>query len=305
MLRGTIACVVLHCIVFGERAKDLFGMHNLKARNYHPTWAIDVGANKGSFGAAIARLWPGTATLMLEASDVYHPDLIDTVSFIEGQCQMVRSKCRDVATIKFGIVGDVNNKSIEFNTLGRGDSTGSSIYRENSDYAWKRVTRTMYTLDYQTQRFMRDNTGMGILKIDVQGAEMLVLGGAGALLKKTDVIIMEVAVMQYNKGAPMLAEMVIQLRSFGFIVWRMINSITHKNNVAQLNVIFARHDGILYDPEQTKLPRPEYPITDPSVRKHTMKALFRLIAELSGHSDPAKLERAMKKSYRYIIAQLP
>ena len=55
------------------------------------------------------------------------------------------------------------------------------------------------------------------IKIDVQGAELLVLGGASETLTKATFVQLEVSVVEYNQGGPCwLVEMDDVLRKHGF-----------------------------------------------------------------------------------------
>lgn len=60
---------------------------------------------------------------------------------------------------------------------------------------------------------------ISLLKIDVQGAESLVLSGAQAALSFTDSILLEIALFDYYKSSSSFYAIEEQLRSFGFSLY--------------------------------------------------------------------------------------
>ena len=54
-----------------------------------------------------------------------------------------------------------------------------------------------------------------LIKMDVQGAELDVLAGAEDALKHCDVLIVEMSLLNYNKGAPLFSDVVAAVSQLG------------------------------------------------------------------------------------------
>jgi hypothetical protein len=88
-------------------------------------------------------------------------------------------------------------------------------------------------------------TGEVFLKLDVQGAELDILKGAPRTLERTSTVLLEASIVEYNLGAPRIADVISFMRDRGFVlfdVWdlRRIGSV-----LAQVDLLFTRCGSIL------------------------------------------------------------
>lgn len=79
------------------------------------------------------------------------------------------------------------------------------------------------TLDNLLLKKLWTNEGRILLKIDVQGAEELVLQGAEEILKLTDIIFIELNFSETYKGCIKVNELVKILETFGFVLYGIEN----------------------------------------------------------------------------------
>lgn len=119
-----------------------------------------------------------------------------------------------------GVLGDVDNKDVKFyqNDL---YSCGNSIYKEiafddgkffpEENYLLKK----MYTLDTIVKQ--NNFPFPELIKIDVQGAEMDILKGSTECLKEAKYLIIELAHVKYNRGAPLAEDTISYLEEKGWI----------------------------------------------------------------------------------------
>jgi len=90
-------------------------------------------------------------------------------------------------------------------------------------------------------------TAYQLLKLDVQGAELDVLKGAGRVLAAVEVVAIEAAVLEYNKGGPLLAEMIDALAAYGFRVFDLFPRPRVLSGVLiQVDMLFLRKDSPLW-----------------------------------------------------------
>ncbi len=94
-----------------------------------------------------------------------------------------------------------------------------NMLKENTDwygegkYETVRVpTRTLDSLN------IYDNEPIDFIKIDVQGSELDILNGASQTMNRTEYVSCEVALAQYNQGAPLIGEVVDKMRDYGFCI---------------------------------------------------------------------------------------
>lgn len=273
------------------------GLQKLARVGFRPDWVIDAGANKGAFTESVSRQWPGVPVLMIEANLVHKAHLGVVARRVEALCLAlsVPLDCHN-AFLVMGLLGDRDGQEVEFHRV-EGAATGASVFKEHSNQNWTTLKLQTQTLDTMARPLLNSMaTRRGLLKLDVQGAEMLVLAGATRVLSRTDVILMEVSVMQYNRGAPLLAEMVLQLRSLGFIAWKMTEDhVVRSGHTIQMDFIFARPTSLLFDPRLTGYPRPEYIATDSRIQKHVLHALIVLLSEYAKVDDPDRMQRALQQ----------
>jgi FkbM family methyltransferase len=88
-------------------------------------------------------------------------------------------------------------------------------------------------------------TGQTLLKLDVEGAELEVLKGAGELLGLCELVLLEVAFVQLIDAAPLFHDVVDALHHFGFEVADLYNGHNRPLDgaLAQMDVAFLRRDS--------------------------------------------------------------
>ena len=88
-----------------------------------------------------------------------------------------------------------------------------------------------------------------LIKLDVQGAELDILrGSTEKVLPKCDLILMEVALLQYNKGAPLSGEVFTYMDSIGFQAIDILEKHYFNKDMIQADFLFARK-GSVYIPQ--------------------------------------------------------
>jgi hypothetical protein len=84
-----------------------------------------------------------------------------------------------------------------------------------------------------------------VLKVDVEGGELEVLEGAGALLDDTELVLLEVSLFELVPGAPQLAEVVGWMDEHGFAVADFYNGHNRllDGSLAQVDIAFVQEHG--------------------------------------------------------------
>ena len=88
------------------------------------------------------------------------------------------------------------------------------------------------------------NVPYQLLKLDVQGAELAVLRGLGCHLSMVEVILMEMALVDYNNGASLIGAVLGELSRMGFVLYDIVEEHRHLGGrLFQIDGLFVRPDS--------------------------------------------------------------
>lgn len=170
----------------------------LNNMNIQPKVIYDIGACVMHWTKEARKIWPDSKIVMFDAMN--HAEFLYQESGLDYYCD--------------GPVGDFT-RWVEFYE-NPGDPAGNSVYKENTDFFTEenRVHKKMRSLDDIVEE--RGYPLPDLIKIDVQGAELLVLVGAKKTLQNCKDIIIEMQHEEYNLGAPKMPEVTQYLNEIGF-----------------------------------------------------------------------------------------
>ena len=188
--------------------RDLWGdfilvyqaLRRMKQKGFSPDFILDVGASSGVWSDVAHRIFPTSRFVLIEplyaqyrrTSDWYfkkHPDF----------------ECVPVA---------VSDHPGQATLQVSDDLYGSSLLAPAGANAENAVKVEVQTLDQVARE--KKLTGRGLLKLDVQFTEHLVLQGAKQLLPQVDALLVELSLFRYNDQALIFPEMYELIRSLGF-----------------------------------------------------------------------------------------
>ena len=175
------------------------------------THILDVGAHSGDWTRTMNKLFQKAKFLMIEANP--------------KKTKVLTAFANDNGhEFEIAIVGD-KPKTVTFHAH-KHFNTGGSLYRELNYKYWKpHVIETfsgeMQTLDSIVKR--RNFGPAQMLKIDVQGAEFIVLQGATKVLSTVQYVMLEASVHQYNPGSASFADINTLLDLQGFRLYDIID----------------------------------------------------------------------------------
>jgi len=123
--------------------------------------------------------------------------------------------------------------------------TGASLYKENTEWYGDGKYETIHiqtaTLD---SRNYFDGEPIDLIKMDVQGAELDILKGGEKTVKNAKHLLIETSLVEYNQGAPLIEDIVDQMKQYGFYIEDIIEY--HKfphlygGAIFQLDVLFTK-----------------------------------------------------------------
>ena len=188
--------------------KDLYGdfvlvyhtLRRLQRHGFLPDFVIDVGASTGVWSDTAKRIFPKARYVLI---DPLHSQYVRV-----NKWYFKRNP--DFETI----VAAVSDKPGEAELNVSPDLYGSSLLRPGDSRPLETLKVPVVTLD----QVARDKklSGRGLLKIDVQFTEHLVLAGARQLLEQVDALLLELSLFQFAPQALLFPEMCELARSLGF-----------------------------------------------------------------------------------------
>ena len=191
---------------------------------------VDVGAHEGKWTRAVKRYFPEARVLMLEAERSKESELEKVAACWPG-------------TVWYAIelVGEKARRGVEFHQA----ESGSSVLADATGGGADTVLLDMKTLDGVVS-----NSRVGkvdLLKIDTQGYELKILGGASRLLSTVELVLLEVSLIRLYEDSPLLADVVSFMDSHGFRAYDLceVHLRPLDGAMAQVDVLFVRNDSRL------------------------------------------------------------
>jgi len=202
------------------------GLAAMAGRGFTPKTIVDVGAFEGNWSAMVRRLWPSCRLFMIEPNLGYKARLLEAAEILG-------------ATLFCELLGAETGKEVQFNVMG----SGSSIMSERSAVPRTAEMRELCRLD----TLLQDVQAPALLKIDAQGYELEILKGASRLLPAFEAVLLEVAIIEINDGAPLLHDVVAYMKSHGYITYDIfeIHRRPLDNALNQVDILFIREDSRL------------------------------------------------------------
>lgn len=193
----------------------------LRRLPFKPGGIIDIGANVGDWAKQAHQIFD-CPIHMVEAQPSLEPDLRAT-----GFPYTIT------------LLGPEYRASVPFHLSG----TGSSVMEELTTFEKGRIDLPMQRLD----DLDIDLPAPLLVKLDVQGFELQVLSGATETLKRTEVILTEVSLLPYNRGAPLMHEVIAYLAERDFLPFDICGGLRRDSDGAlfQTDVIFVRESSDL------------------------------------------------------------
>ncbi|MBV8481236.1 MAG: FkbM family methyltransferase [Verrucomicrobia bacterium] len=204
-------------------------LHRLSQTGYKPEFVVDVGASTGSWSHLASRVFPESRFYLVEP-------LLERYQRLDNQIYSMHPEFVAIAAAAGDQSGQANlNVSSDLYSSSFLDGAEGS-----PDRSWEKVQVPIRTLDEISSTL--SIKGQGILKIDVQMAEHLVLDGANHFLKQIDVVCLELSLDRFTPSAKTLFEMLMKLHALGFEYfdtagsWRQSRS----GRLIQQDTVFVR-----------------------------------------------------------------
>lgn len=199
----------------------------LQSKGFNPKVVYDIGAWHGEWSDVIKHVFSQSDFILFEANSRYEPFL----------------KLQEFPYF-IGILGN-EEKNVVFYT---NDSTGDSVFREQTmQYEQGCCAEKQMTMTTLTAVVKKHNLPLpDLIKMDVQGAEALIIQGGLEVVSHAEVIILETQILEYNQGAPLIYEVMSLMDRLGYLCLDVVE--THYLPTGELNeldILFVKKESQL------------------------------------------------------------
>jgi FkbM family methyltransferase len=210
-------------VAWGEMESHSARLEILKKKGFNPKVIYDIGAYQGKWSQEIEKLFGQARFYLFEANQSNEPFLDDlTYSYY------------------IAALGNIEGKT-KFYSNG---STGDSFLKENTEfYAEGKYTEKEIAMTTLSRVVKQNKIPLpDLVKIDVQGAEKMVIEGGLAQICHAEAIVIEASVLEYNKGAPLIFDMMQYMDSLGYRMADILEGyyLPETNELAQLDLLFLK-----------------------------------------------------------------
>ena len=206
-------------------------LERLKSRGFDPAEILDVGAAHGHFAALARHAFPAARLTCVEANPESYRKFGEKLGDERHcRCLAAREEDRTFWTTRLDPT-----------------SGGCSLHREMrpgfSDEFAERVAMRTTTID----ALFRDRA-FDLIKVDTQGSELEILQGGYRTLDRATAVIVEMSLVQYNRGGARIEDVVAWMRDHDYALVEMCGPVEgyhwHRGRPTQVDGIFVQRHRI-------------------------------------------------------------
>jgi FkbM family methyltransferase len=194
----------------------------LKTLGFSPATILDVGANVGSWTKQMQQIYPNSRFILFEPNKSCTPFLSE---FDHEECLVSENDGEDIFYL--------NNEHPHHT----GNSTFLELTSHFSPDRYSAVKVRTGRLD--TLLAKRKIDQVDIIKLDIQGGELLALKGLGKHLRKVEFIQIEVSLVSYNRNSPLFSELNKFLNKSGLVLFDVLDKMNQDGITFQLDLLYC------------------------------------------------------------------
>lgn len=218
------------CVVNAKWGPRGFGetFARAKALGVEPATVADVGASDGRWTRECMRIFPAAQYFLADPLPEHRAALV------------ALSAQNDRVSVWHGALGE-REGTLLLHVHGH-----QSSFYSSPDGSDETLSVPVRTLDSFIESHQIE--GPMLLKADVQGFELEVLGGGQRCLDLTELLLLEVSFQPVYQGCPLADEVIAFLSKHGFRIYDICSYVQRPKDgeLAQADLVFARKDSRLF-----------------------------------------------------------
>jgi FkbM family methyltransferase len=202
-------------------------LDNVKRQGFAPGSVVDVGVGYGT--PELYEAFPGVPLVLIEPIADQFGSAVEDAVRRHGAEHVAAAAGAEPGTTTI----TVHRAPEMSSTLGGWTGDREGVAREVQVVRVDDVVRE------------RSLPGPHVLKVDVEGAELAVLDGAGETLRAAELVLLEVRFFQFLPGAAQLHDVVPYMRERGFVAYDLYGGNLRLGDgaLALVNLAFVKEDG--------------------------------------------------------------
>lgn len=199
----------------------------LKSKGFCPRVVYDIGAYRGSWTNEIHKVFNEAQFYLFEANEI-HQSQLEKLPF----------------PFFINVLSDRKESAIFYSN----NSTGDSLLREQTKFYDDRncEKKIVNTTTLEALVLEHDLPLPDLIKMDVQGAEKLIIQGSPSIICHAKVIVLEIKILEYNKNAPLLYDMITLMHELGYraldiLEWHYLPT----QELNEIDILFVKNDSSL------------------------------------------------------------
>lgn len=203
---------------------------NLKQNGIKVSNFIDIGAYQGGFASLMVKIWPDSKGLMIEGNPAYEEYL----------------KNLNIENSNLSYIISLLDSSEKENVPFYLSETASSVLKIQGGNG-QHLSLNTNTLDevYNQEKFPDK---IDFLKLDVQGFELEVLKGGPTVLNNSDIVLLEVALIDLYVDSPLVRDVINFMDERAFVLYDICSVDIKRpldNALWQSDFLFVKKNSIL------------------------------------------------------------
>jgi len=198
---------------------------------------VDIGANIGDVSIEFAKKWPGKKVICFEP-------LHDSFLELKGRIKLLKN----ISAYELAIGNRKTSGLLHITELRKSSSLlelNIESFNKLTSYLSSILAPSLVevvAIDTLDNILNQSNSDLiGIMKIDVQGGELMVLRGAVTALERTAIIVIEMSNHDNYLGNAKYFELDEELRNNGFELFDLIPSLWNHNKIYEWNSIYTNN----------------------------------------------------------------
>ena len=194
-----------------------------------PKDVLDIGAHTGQFYKWAKSAWPYCNVFMIEANRLHENTLLNLTANTKDEYMI-------------SALGDKEREVTFYTRSDKPHTEGNSYYKEANYWDIPQlVQEETVTLKKLDDIFDKEKV-FDLVKMDTQGSELDILKGGEKLISKATAVILEVAYIEYNLGAPTSDEVIKHMNNIGFEEIMSIGEHYEGEEISQKDLLFLNKE---------------------------------------------------------------
>jgi len=213
----------------GYRTGETMRLEEIKDMGINPNAILDIGAHTGQFHSWSKRVWPDVGVFMIEANPL-HESVLDRLAMMNGDSYLITA------------LGDEEREVTFYTRSDKPQTEGNSYYKEHNYWDIPQLVQKTKVNLQKLDNIFEDGAVFELIKIDTQGSELDIMRGGKELASKASAIVLEVAYIEYNEGAPNDKEITDYMNDVGFVEKMSIGEHYEGDEIIQKDLLFLNKE---------------------------------------------------------------